>query len=158
MRRRAATLAVIAGLALSFVAGPSASATTGTDATDPQILAVMAEVPGGVLIDARHAVWPALDMILTVPNEGSLMTLLSVGGCATGRVCAFASPSLGGAILSWGTCGYHAVPSSFVVRSIADARLTGKAQARSGATVLATANAGAWANVTGTADNILCLF
>lgn len=158
--KRTAAVALVAGIALALLGVAPAVADTGDEVPDPQIAAMMDEVPGGVLIDSHHAVWPELEMEMTVPDTraGSFTAMAAVGACESGRVCVFTGYSLAGATLSWGTCGYHAIPSSFSARSVADARSTGKAQARSGTSVLATAAAGGWANIYGTANNVLCYF
>lgn len=129
----------------------------GEEETAPLIVEVMDEVPGGIVIDGNHAVWPELGMTLTVPSRGEVGLRAAVGACATGQVCAFTGGSVTGAKLSWTTCSTHTIPSSFVTRSIADARSSGSLQARNGSTVLATAPANGWANVSGTANNVRCI-
>ncbi len=158
MKRLTLTAAIV-GLTVAMfgIAGP-ASASTGDADVDPQIAAVMAEVPGGVLVDSHHAVWPGIDMELVVPDSSGVAARSAVGSCANGQVCVYTGSSLGGSILSWGTCGYHAIPSSFTAKSVADARGSGSAQARSGSTVVATAPAGGWANIYGAVNNVLCYF
>lgn len=131
----------------------SASASTGEVVPEPKIAAVMAEVPGGVLLDENHAVWPELGMAMETPAGVSLRT---VGGCSTGNVCVFDGYGAQGAKLSWSSCGIPTV-SAFTVRSIANDRSTGYAQARSGTTVRATAYAGSYANVYGSVDNVRCV-
>lgn len=117
----------------------------------PAIQAILDEVPGGVVLDYHHAAWPALGMEMAAPVGRS------VGACATGKVCAFARASTTGAQLSWSTCATHNVPSSFVVKSIANARDAGSiVKARNGTTVLATATSGTWKNVVGTTTNLQC--
>ncbi|WP_353115068.1 hypothetical protein [Microbacterium sp.] len=153
--------AVAAALLTATLASPASADEV---AVDPEIAAVMAEVPGGVLLDPHHAVWPALDMEMLVPagssaRESSLVGMASaqsVGSCATGRFCAFSAAKMGGAQLSWGTCTTVSV-SSFTPKSIANARSSGYVQALSGSTVLATANAGASANVFGSASSLRCV-
>ncbi|HKP07756.1 MAG TPA: hypothetical protein VJU58_10940 [Microbacterium sp.] len=120
---------------------------------DPRIAAVMAEVPGGVLLDAHHAVWPELDMVMETPDA---VSAFAVGGCATGYVCVFDAANASGAKISWSSCGNPTV-SSFTVRSIANARSAGYAQARYGTTVRATANAGSYANVFSSVNNVRCV-
>lgn len=153
MRRINAMAAVLLGLLASTlgVAAP-AIADTG-NALDPQIAAVMDEVPGGIIIDDRHAVWPDIGMEMLVPSP---IAAFSVGACATGKVCAFSGYNTSGAQLNWSTCSTFSI-SAFTVRSIADARSTGYLQARNGTTVVATAKAGALANVYGTTTNVRCV-
>ncbi|WP_157541087.1 hypothetical protein [Microbacterium sp. XT11] len=153
---RAVSAAV--GLILAVVGvAPAAAA---DDASDPLISAVMAEVPGGVLLDEHHAVWPELGMQIVAPHAaGQRLSLAgAVGSCGSGLVCVFSSSSLGGAMLSWNTCGYHAIPSSFVARSLADARASGTAHARNGTAVVASAPAGGWTNVSAFVNNVMCYF
>lgn len=148
---------LVAGL-LTLSAPAAASAATHHDPVDPQIVQMLEEIPGGVLIDARHAVWPALDMEVVVPAPGGSAASRAVGACATGRICAYSGGSMSGTTVSWGTCGTLSVPSGFVPRSLANARTSGYAQARtSSGGVLATANAGAWVGVGGTATTVRCV-
>ena len=157
MRRRV-VVAAVAGILIAMVGGGSASASAGDPEVDPQVAAMLAEVPGGVLVDSHHAAWPGLDMEFLVPRSSEFAAMAAVGSCPDGYVCVFSGSALGGSVLRWVTCGYHAIPASFTARSIADARGSGSAQARSGTTVLATAPAGGWAAVTVRPDNVLCVF
>ncbi|WP_349427811.1 hypothetical protein [Microbacterium sp. LWS13-1.2] len=78
------------------------------------------------------------------------------GGCATSNVCVFDGYGAQGAKLSWSSCGNPTV-AAFTVRSIANDRPTGDAQARSGTTVHATAHAGSYANVYGAVNTVRCV-
>lgn len=146
----------VAGLLLSGVLSlpQAASASTSDVSAEPRIAAVMAEVQGGVLLDANHAVWPELGMAMETPPDGT--SPFAVGGCVTGYVCVFDAANAAGAKISWSSCANPTV-SSFTVRSIANARLSGYAQARYGTTVRATANAGAYANVFSSVNNVRCV-
>lgn len=158
MRAGRVALAIALGV---LTAGTVGGAATAEDFGDEEVAAlvvdVMKEVPGGIIVDANRAVWPDLGMTLTVPSRAEVGLRAAVGSCATGQVCAFTGGSLTGAKLSWTTCSTHTIPSSFVTRSIADARSSGSLQARNGSTVLATAPANGWANVSGTANNVRCI-
>lgn len=154
---RAVLSAVILAIVLAASVPVAASAST-PDEVDPQIAQMLDDIPGGVLVDAHHAVWPALDMEVTAPQAVRGFGARAVGGCATGRICVYSGSSLTGLAVSWGTCGTLGVPAGFVVRSLADARASGYAQARNSAgSVLATASAGGWANVGGAATTIRCV-
>lgn len=163
--KRAITTA-LAGAAI-LIAGafgaPAAAAAETTVEPDPQIAAMLESVPGGVALDAYHAVWPELDMEMTVaePRADSYSArssaIASVGACATGKVCAFSLSGTNGAKLSWGTCNTSFPVGTFTVRSIADARSSGYMQAKYGTTVRATAYAGNWTNVYGTVSRISCV-
>ncbi|MCJ1707689.1 hypothetical protein [Microbacterium sp. VKM Ac-2923] len=123
---------------------------TAPDDLHPDIAAALEELPGGIVIDANHARWPELGMSMDVPGEEA------VGSCATGNVCAFSGTGLSGTRVSWSSCGTYA--PGMTVRSIADARSTGYAQARSSSgSVLATAIAGSWANVSGSVADVRCV-
>ncbi|MDQ1135913.1 hypothetical protein QE410_000712 [Microbacterium sp. SORGH_AS 1204] len=125
---------------------------TAPDDLHPDIAAALKEVPGGVVIDSTHAEWPELGMSIDVPTAEER----AVGSCATGNVCAFNGTSLSGTRVSWSTCGTYA--PGITVRSIANARSAGYAQARSSSgSVLATAIAGSWANVSGTVADVRCV-
>lgn len=117
----------------------------------PDIAAALEDLPGGVVVDATHAYWPELGMSMDVPPEDDK----AVGSCATGNVCAFNGTGLSGTRVSWSSCGTYA--PGMTVRSIANARSAGYAQARSSSgSVLATAIAGSWANVSGSVADVRC--
>ncbi|MHC9044297.1 hypothetical protein ACYX8G_06945 [Microbacterium saperdae] len=146
-------------LAAVFAIGAVPAAATAAEPVivpEPAIAEMLAEVPGGVLIDSNHAVWPELDMEMTVP-VASGVSARAVAGCATGKICAFNAAFADGNFLSFGTCGIHSIPSSFTVKSVANARSSGTAQARNGTTVLKTISAGTYQNTTGTVTNIRCI-
>jgi hypothetical protein len=122
------------------------------EALHPDIAAALVEVPGGVAIDANHAEWPDLGMRMDVLGDGDK----AVGSCATGNVCAFNGTGLTGTRVSWSSCGTYS--PGMTVRSIANARSAGYAQARSSSgSVLATAIASSWANVSGTVADVRCV-
>ncbi len=151
-RMKTVAIGMLAMVACSAaIASPQMAAAS--EVADPRIAAVMAEVPGGIVVDESRAVWPALGMEMIVPGD---VSVFAVGACATGKVCAFDGYNTGGAQLNWSTCGTFSV-SAFTVRSIADARSTGYLQARNGTTVVATANAGRSANVYSAVTNVRCV-
>lgn len=155
-RRVLAAWAMIAGLVIAVATVAPASASTDDSVeVDPQVARMLAEVPGGELVDAHHAVWPEQGMELIVP--ASTMARAAVGQCATGKYCLYTGYSLSGSVLTFAVCGIQSVPSSFTARSLANARSGGFVQARSGTTVLATASAGAWTTVGGTTSNLRCV-
>ncbi|WP_217184198.1 hypothetical protein [Streptomyces sp. AC495_CC817] len=158
MSRAGVASAVLGALLVASLASPAHADTGDDEDIAPQIVATMAEVPGGVIVDPNHAVWPGLGMEVVVPASAGLSARSAVGGCVSGRVCVFTGASASGAVLSWSTCGYHAIPGSFAARSIANARSAGTAHARAGTTALAVAAAGTWANISGSADNVMCYF
>ncbi|MDQ1175639.1 hypothetical protein AB6V29_04970 [Microbacterium sp. 20-116] len=125
---------------------------TSTDELHPDIAAALAQIPGGVVIDSHHAEWPELGMTIDVPSDHED----AVGSCATGNVCAFSGSSLSGTRVSYSTCGTYS--PSITVRSIANARSAGYLQARSSSgSVLATAIATSWANVSGSVATLNCV-
>lgn len=146
--------AVLIALALIATGGSAASAAE--EPVDPQLVQLLDEVPGGVVIDGGRAVWPELDMAYSAGTAASRTVARSVGSCATGRICAYNAANLGGGVLSWGSCTTITIPSSFATRSAANARTSGYMQVRNGTTVLATVGANAWSNVSGSATNIRC--
>lgn len=160
----AATIGAALLIAGAFAA-PAAAAADGSVQPDPQIAAMLESIPGGTAVDAYHAVWPELDMEMSVatPKRDAAATrssasIASVGACATGKVCAFSLSGTNGAKLSWGTCNTSFPVGTFTVRSIADARSTGYVQAKYGTTVRATAYAGNWTNVYGSVSRITCVY
>lgn len=159
MRALRASIAIALGVLLAVVTvSPASALDDGAGDVAPEIAQMLADVPGGVLLDENHAVWPALDMEMAVPAASPRsFSASSVGPCASGRICLFTSYSLGGTMLAFTTCGVHAIPSTFAARSLAHARSSGYTQARNGTTVLATAYVGGWANIYGTATNVRCV-
>lgn len=160
-------IAGIVGLILvaGAVFAPPAAADDGGITPDPQIAEMLAAVPGGIAVSEYRAVWPELDMEMTVPQPASrsasstsslAVTAAAVGTCATGRVCAYSLNGMAGSQLSWSSCNTSFPVGSFEVRSIANARSTGYMQARSRTATLATANAGQWKNVYGATYRISC--
>ncbi|MFF5626805.1 hypothetical protein [Microbacterium sp. LWH10-1.2] len=150
------TIAGIAGMIFALAAALPAVAAE-SDAVDPRVAQMLAEVPGGVVVDPETAVWPELGMEFTVATATDAFARSAVGSCASGTICAYDRPNMGGTKLTFTGCGVLAVPGSFGTQSMADARASGYAQARNGSTVLATATAGSWTNVSGTTTNIRCL-
>lgn len=127
----------------------------------PQIAQALEIVPGGVVIDYWTAEWAGQGMRLEVPypNESARSSLgvLSVGNCATGRICAYSATGLGGSQLSWGVCGtYSTAALGGPARSIANARSSGTMYAHYGSATVGFAVAGTWANVSRTATSVSC--
>ncbi len=146
-------LLAVAALGVAVVTAGAASPAAGSS-VDLRVLEAVQNVPGGVIVDAHTATWPDLSMTLTVPDA---LPQSSIGTCPNGSVCVFSGTSLTGARLSWTSCGtFSTAALGSAVRSLADARSTGHADARDGTTVLATAYAQSWNNVSGTADNVAC--
>lgn len=156
MKRMTILAAAVLGLVVALGSAPANASVKDDGGVDPLISAVLEEVPGGIVIDAAHAVWPELDMELSVPSASGV-SARSVQNCATGKICAYSGTSLSGSVLTFGTCGILSVPASFSVKSAANARSSGYAQPRNGSTVLTTVYAGSWGNVSGTTTNIRCV-
>lgn len=156
MKRNTVLAAALLGLVIALGAGPANAAVQDDPKVDPQVAAMLEEVPGGVAIDATHAVWPDLGMELSV-SSASGVAARAVGSCATGKICAYNANSLGGSALSFTPCSVSTIPSSFTVKSVANARTSGYVQVRNGSTVLKTVTAGTWSNVAGTVTNLRCV-
>lgn len=154
MRVRALT-AIVVGLLLVTTATSAAHADDPHD-VHPAIAQALREIPGGILIDPEHAVWPEFDMALTA-TDATPLSPRSVGSCATGRICAYLGTGLTSMYASWGVCGVLPVPSGQTMRSMANARPSGYAQARNGSSIVATASAGGWTNVYSTVTSIRCV-
>ncbi|PRA79962.1 hypothetical protein [Microbacterium sp. MYb66] len=156
MKRMTVFAAAVLGLVIALGSAPANAAVLGDREVDPQVAAMLEEVPGGVIVDSTHAVWPELGMELTVATASGF-SARAVQNCATARICAYSGYSLSGSALTFTACGVLAIPSSFSVKSAANARSTGYAQARNGTTVLGTVYAGSWSNLSGTVTNIRCV-
>ncbi|WP_431807789.1 hypothetical protein [Microbacterium paraoxydans] len=148
------TLVTLAATALLLLGGSVAPAHA-DESLHPDVVYALDHVPGGVVVDPYTVVWPDLGMELSVPSP----TLRAVGSCATGQYCAYSEPNRGGTRLSFTVCSIVSTSGLSTVRSIANARTSGTVQARNAAsTVLASAGAGATANVVGAVTNLRCLF
>lgn len=145
---------IVAAVCAIGAAPAAVAATEPGEGAEPQIVEMLDAVPGGILIDSTHAVWPELDMEMTVQSG----TARAVEGCSTGKICAFNAYFADGNFLSFGTCGIHSIPSVFSVKSVANARSSGTAPARNGTTVPKTISAGTFQNTSGTVTNIRCNF
>jgi len=150
-----------AAAALILAVTPAIAASASDAAIDPQIAYALDAVPGGELVDGHTAYWPDQGMTLTVPDATarSASAASAIGSCPHGSVCAFSAYNLSGTRLAWTSCAVHSTTAlGSPVRSIADARSTGYLQARNGTTVLATAIAQSWDNVTSTSTtNVRCV-
>lgn len=156
MKRKTILVTAVLGLLIALGPAPANASVQGDGEVDPQVAAMLEEVPGGVLIDATHAEWPELGMELAVATESGV-SARAVQNCATGRICAYSGTSLAGSSLTFTVCGVIAIPSSFSVKSVANARTSGFTQVRNGTSVLATVSAGSWGNVSGTVTNLRCV-
>jgi len=117
----------------------------------PDVAYALIMVPGGTATSAEHAVWPD-GMEIQSPSA-----MKAVANCPTSRVCAFSNTATSGSMLSWSTCGVHSTAALLQVKSIANARAGGVLQARNGTSVIGSALAGTWTNVTGTVTDVRCI-
>lgn len=156
MRRKSIVAATLLSALVLLSAAPAQAALQGDDGVAPEIIAMLEEVPGGVIIDSTHAVWPALGMELSISSV-SARSARSVGSCATDRFCAYSAGSLGGNKLTFSVCSVNTIPSTFIAKSVANARGSGSVQARNGTTTVTTVNAGSWANLAGAVNNLRCV-
>ncbi|OAN38334.1 hypothetical protein [Microbacterium sp. H83] len=154
MKRLLAAMAV--GLVLLTAAPSAAHAAEDPQDVHPAIAEALKEIPGGVAVAPDRAVWREFDMTLSVVDDARL-AVRAVGSCATGRICAYLGTGLTSMYASWGVCGVLPAPSGQTMRSMANARTSGYAQARNGSSVVATAAAGAWTNVYSTVTSIRCV-
>ena len=129
------------------LAAPLASSAEEQD-VHPDVAYALAAEPGGVVLSYSSAEWPDLGMRLdAAPSASGFIGVQSVGTCATGSICAYASTGISGTKLSWTTCGTKSTAALAQVGSIANARSSGTLQARQGTTVRASASANSFANV-----------
>lgn len=86
------------------------------------------------------------------------MAFAAVGGCTTGKFCAYNQTGYRGDKITFSTCSSSQSVTGLTgaVRSIANSRSTGIIRAYAGSTLLASAAAGTGVNVTGTTTNIFC--
>lgn len=156
MRRTRAGIAALFGLLLVLAGAPAASLAAEDVEVHPAIAQALQEIPGGIVVDAEHAVWPRFEMEISVVADREA-AIRAVGSCGTGLICAYSGYGLTTMYATWGVCGVLPAPSAYTMKSFADARSSGYAQARNGTTVLATAAAGSWSNVYGSVTNIRCV-
>jgi len=151
--------AVIAAVLLIALPGAAARADDASDMQDRVDAALRAQ-PGGTQTDWNEVTWNQGDVILTLaPPTASATGLAVVGGCTSGRFCAYSGSSYTGSKLTYSTCASAQSVAALgaPVRSIANARSSGVILAYGGSTLLASASAGAGSNVSGTTTNISCL-
>ncbi len=159
---RKAPLAIgVAAMLLTLWAGTSAHADTGSTDMQDRIDAVLQEQPGGTQIAWNEVSWNDGDVVLTLASASTsqgVTTFAAVGGCTSGKFCAYNQTGYRGDKITYSTCTSSQSVSALVgpVRSIANSRTSGTIRAYAGSTLLATATAGTGANVTGTTTNITC--
>ena len=135
-------------VAVALVLAAPLASSAEEQAIHPDVAYALAAEPGGVVLGCGSAEWPDLGMrIDAAPPASGIIGVQSVGTCATGSICAYASTGISGTKLSWTTCGSKSTAALAQVGSIANARSSGTLQARQGTTVRASASANASANV-----------
>lgn len=150
MRRVLVSLAL---LTVALVAVPTSAAAASDDDLHPDVEYALDAVPGGIAISDYEAVWPALGMTL----EAGSPTARSVGSCATGTYCAYASTGQNGTKLTFTICTVQSTSALRTVGSIANARASGNVQARnSSGTTLGTASPNTAVNVAGGTTTLRC--
>lgn len=150
--------ALLATVALAL--SPMGSTPTNPDDANMQarVDTVLAANPGGEQTAWNVVSWDDGAVVLTLAPENSVGSL-TVGGCATGKHCAYNGVSYTGDKLTYSTCTSHESVSALpgTVRSMANSRSSGSIKAySSSSTLLATATAGHGTNVGGTTSYISC--
>lgn len=147
-------LLAVTAIALLMLSGTSAAQAADGE-LHPDVEYAIDAVPGGTVVDPYTVVWRDLDMQLSVPSPFAR----AVGTCADGQFCAYSGPGGSGTRLSFGACGIVSTAALPVVASVANARSSGKVQARTGAgTVVGTAAAGTRVDVSGAVSTLRCTF
>ncbi len=149
MRRTLATLILTVALAASGGAAQAAS----SPPLHPDIESALTTLPGGVALSPTTAEWEELG----IRYEIAPLSTFSVGTCSTNRICAYRSTNLGGAKLTFSGCSTWNTSAFGTIRSIANARTSGWAEARnSSGTLLAHIVHGNWQNVSAGTTTIAC--
>lgn len=138
-------------LCAAFIAIPATA--VAADDLHPDVEYALDAVPGGIPVSDHEAVWPALGMTLEAESPNAR----SVGSCATGTYCAYASSGQNGTKLSFTICTVVSTSALKTVGSIANARPSGNVQARNSAgTALGTAGPNSAVNVAGGTATLRC--
>jgi len=144
----------------SWFASP-AQAITSNPEMQTRVETVLEQNPGGTQIAWNEVSWDDGEVVLTLapPTVGAGPAVLAVvGGCTSGKFCAYNQTGYLGDKITYSTCTSTQSVANLIgaVRSIANSRTTGTIRAYAGSTLLASAAAGAGSNVTGTSTNISC--
>lgn len=155
--KRAALAVTLVALMLASSPGPVAQAASTPSGTQDRIDEVLREHPGGDQTAWNEISWDDGAVILTLAST-YITPFAAVGGCTSGRFCAYNQTGYRGDKLTFSTCtSSHSVSAlAGAVRSIANSRSTGSIRAYAGSTLLATAAAGTGSNVTGTTTKFVC--
>lgn len=152
----------VTALTLSLVSVTPAIAETGTGDMQVRVEAVLAEYPGGEQTAWNEISWDDGAIVMTLQaaasSSGGAALLAAVGGCASGKFCAYNQTAYRGDKITYSTCASSQSVAALTgaVRSIANSRTSGTVRAYAGSTLLASAAAGAGASVGGTTTNISC--
>ncbi len=156
---RIPTLIAATIIALSISAASPATAKP-TDPMDDLVAAALEATPGGTRTGWNEVAWDDGDIVLTLadPATRTGATAKAVGGCASGKFCAYTLPGYLGNKLTFSTCtsnhGVSALGGS--VRSIANSRSSGTVKAYNGSSLVLSVSAGTGKNTTATITKLAC--
>lgn len=150
------SLLATAVITLSVCAAAPATAKT-ADSMDERVAAVMEENPGGTRIGWNEVTWEGGDVVLTL-SATTDAAAKAVGGCTSGRFCAYSLPGYLGNKLTFSTCtSNHSVSAlGGAVRSIANSRSSGTVKAYNGSSLVLSVSAGTGTNTNATITKLGC--
>ncbi|MFK4728155.1 peptidase inhibitor family I36 protein [Agromyces mediolanus] len=122
--RFAAGALIVAAAVLAPVSASAAvpAVSSGDDALQQQVDAVLAEFPGGIQTGPDEVSWQDGAVVLNIAGSGGAAAR-AVGSCATGTHCVYSGVGLSGSKLTFSTCTTQSVaPLGAPVASIANAR------------------------------------
>lgn len=141
VRRAFGTLTTLAVTALFTMAAPFAASASPVEsaaaALQQRVDSILAEYPGGVQTGANVVSWDNGDIVLTLDTAINGIVLLAVGSCETGKYCAYSGIGLTGSKITFTTCDItHSTSPIGTVRSIANARSSGRIEGKSSSGVV----------------------
>lgn len=151
--------AIFAAIVFASMLIASPVAADERDSMATQVAAVLDAHPGGERTGWNEVTWHGGDVVLTLaPEVHSGTAAKSVGGCASGKFCAYSLPGYLGSKITYSTCtSNHSVSAlGSPVRSIANSRSSGNVKAYNGSSLVLTVNAGTGKNTTSTITKLAC--
>lgn len=136
-----ATLALATAVLLASTPAQAANSEKQTSSLQERVDAVLERFPGGTRTGVNEISWEGGDVVLTLEVPGA--TPRAIGTCADDSYCAYSGTNLTGSKISFSSCGTYSTSPVGTVRSIANARTSGKVQGKNASnTVLSTVYAG----------------
>lgn len=166
------TSLIAAALVLALPTQVGAAPAAGLEpATSAEVSYALEAMPGGVLTAPNEVTWPDGTVLVVVPDGRAVDVAggrvskpgkvaapsLASSACPSGKFCAHSALDGTGTRLEFQTCpSTNSLAAMRVVKSVSNARTSGRVTAQDGSTVIATATAGTTKNLTKVVDRLVC--